>query len=155
MILMVTMPISALYLIIFHTLKIWEYTLCIIVAVIFLWIIFKCVSYRIVLYNDYVYVNNDALFKFNRVQFKTSIKYDDIADIQLDFSTTNSHKKTIRGQIAVNKYLVFTLQNGRHKRICVNMFSKKQVLKLSQEIAIRSNIKLSEKLIEDVNKYRL
>ena len=154
-ILMLTIPISALYLIIFHTLKIWEYILCIIAIVIFSYILFKWISYRIVLYKEYIYVNNDVLLKINRIQFKTSIKYNDIVDIQLNFSTTNSHKQPIRGKISVNKYLVFTLQNGRHKRICVNMFSKKQVLKLSKEIAIRSNIELSEKFIEDINKYKL
>ena len=149
---MLIMPISALYLIIFHTLKIWEYILCIIAIVIFSCILFKWISYRIVLYKEYIYVNNDALLKINRIQFKTSIKYNDIVDIQLDSSTTNSHKQTIRGKISVNKYLVFTLQNGRHKRICVNMFAKKQVLKLSQDIATRSNIELSEKFINDINK---
>lgn len=134
------------------TLSVWEYIIFILATFIVVLPIIELVGYKIVLYKDRVYVGKDNNIILLRVQHKVDIKYSDIVNIELEFSATNSQRKSIRGNKATNIYLLFTLQNSKHKRVCINYYSKKRVLSLVQEIANRSHIELSEKFIEDINK---
>lgn len=144
--------ISALCVVVLSKLTIFEYIIFGLGLVVSGLSIVELLIYKISLYEDYVYVGKDYNIMLLRVQHKVILQYEEIANIDLDFSTTNSQQKSIRGKTPLNRYLNFTLQNGKHKRICINYYSKKRVLNLVQEIANRSNIQLSEKLVEDINK---
>ena len=78
--------------------------------------------------------NSDLLPKFEKIQFKCSINYNDIENVAIVASEKNSKNRRIPmgGQSASmpKKYLVFQLINGKKARLFINYFTKKQVIKM-------------------------
>lgn len=75
----------------------------------------------------------DLLTKVEKSQYKCTINYDEIASLKIIASVNNSRNKKIQGPWAAalpKKYFEFTLRNGKNERICINHYTKKQVLKI-------------------------
>ena len=87
-----------------------------------------------------IYTYGDMLPKFEKIQYKTSIKYIDIVSVKIIASEKNSKNKRIplpsRGisSFVANKYFEFLLTNGKKKRICINYYKKSQIIKLLNDI---------------------
>lgn len=146
---MIATILGCLWLMISIAEKWWHYIFLIIIIVLFIWSIYKHIGYKIELNEDYIFVDNDN----SKIQYRTTIKYEDIEDIEICLFKADSNLKPIYGKpYVMNRFLVFVLKNQERKRIYITYYSKKRVLNIAQEIANRSNIELSEKFIKDINK---
>ena len=97
-----------------------------------------------------IYTYGDMLPKFEKIQYKTSIKYIDIVSVKIIASEKNSKNKRIplpsRGisSFVANKYFEFLLTNGKKKRICINYYKKSQIIKLlnilNNNMAVSGNV---------------
>ena len=79
--------------------------------------------------------NSDLLPKFEKIQFKCSINYNDIESVAIVASEKNSKNRRISSLAGVSanmpkKYLVFQLINGKKARLFINYFTKKQIVKM-------------------------
>lgn len=81
-----------------------------------------------------IYTFGDMMIKFEKVQYKCSIKYIDIKNISIIASMNNSKNQRIPARsISVSmpiKYMEFVLSNGDKQRIAINYYTKKQVIKM-------------------------
>lgn len=97
-------------------------------------------------------VYSDLQPKSLRIQFKTVINYTDIKSIKIIDSTKNSKNKYAkvgkRSYSGIYKYLEFTLNNGRKKRIIINFYRKKQVIKLLSYISINMQYYNNQNLLD-------
>lgn len=138
-------PLSALYLIIFHKLSVFEYFISILAILLFGYELIRLIKFRIVLNENYIYANSDGLLLRERVQYETQINYSDVVNIDVIKSEKNSLGKNIKKRwISSNvkkTYLRFKLKNGNYNYICVSYYSKKQVSKLLNEISKRISYK--------------
>ena len=100
---------------------------------------------------DSVFMPNDWYGRNLRTQYKTKVKYAEISKIELIKSSNNSLNKKINKAhfiTAFNKpYLQLTLHNGQVKRFLLLFFTKKQWIKIVDElkrrlIAVGNNIEL-------------
>ncbi len=81
----------------------------------------------------------DGLPKFEKIQYKCTVNYKDIQSIAIIASEKNSKNQSIQlawvSSSMPKKYLEFTLQNVKKKRrICINYYNKKQVIKMLKYI---------------------
>lgn len=134
-------PLSAIYLIIFHKLSAFEYIIAILAILLFGCELIRLIKLRIVLNENYIHANSDGLHLRERVQYETQINYSDISNVDIIQSQNNSLGKKIKKRwISSNvkkTYLRFKLKNGNYNYICVSYYSKKQVSKLLNEISKR------------------
>ena len=134
-------PLSAIYLIIFYKLSVYEYIISILAILLFGYQLIRLMKFRIVLNKNYIYANSDGLSLRERVQYETQINYSDILNVDIVKSEKNSLGKKIKKRwISSNvkkTYLRFKLKNGDYNYICVDYYSKKQVSKLLNEITKR------------------
>ncbi|MBO5954760.1 MAG: hypothetical protein J6Q13_02180, partial [Clostridia bacterium] len=91
--------------------------------------------YRIVVTETLIYCTEDiANTKVQRVQFKEEIKYQDIVKINIVGDTTNSKFKRIETfalkSNVIKKYFEFELIDGSKKRIWIDYYTRKQVIKI-------------------------
>ena len=96
-------------------------------------------SYKIHITDTMIYTYGDKFSKLEKVQYKCKISFQDIQDIQIVASPKNSKNKQISYWVASfvhKKFLEFTLTNGKKERICINHYTKKQVLKILNYILI-------------------
>lgn len=134
-------PLSAIYLIIFHKLSAFEYIIAILAILLFGYQLIRLIKFRIVLNENHIYANSDGLTLRERIQYETRINYSDISNVDIIKSENNSLGKKIRKRwISSNvkkNYLRFKLRNGSYNYICIDYYSKKQVSKLLNEITKR------------------
>lgn len=151
-ILLTIMFISSILLVcFFDDCKWWHYAIFVIAVVLWFWYIMENFSYKIVLYDDHIYVNNDRIFEVFRTQYSTTIQYNEIKAISIKYERNDSNLKPLVGRNAIRKYLVFALKNNETKRIFIEYYSGKQILSIVQIISERSGINLSDKLMRDIN----
>lgn len=89
----------------------------------------------IILKRDYIYKCGDGLPKFEKIQYKCSIKYTDIKNISIIASANDSKNKRIQlkwiSSSVPKKYLEFEQINSNKKiRMCINYYTKKQIIKM-------------------------
>ena len=81
-----------------------------------------------------IYTYGDMMMKFEKVQYKCSIKYVDIQNIAIIASTKNSKNQQIPARsFSISmpiKYMEFLLINGDKQRIAINYYTKKQIIKM-------------------------
>lgn len=96
--------------------------------------------FRIHLRKSNIITYGDGLPKFEKIQYKTIVDYVNIKNIAIVASDKNSKNKRIQlkwisGTIP-KKYLEFTLMNDKKERICINYYTKKQIIKMLTYISI-------------------
>ncbi len=128
------------------TLILWYFSLLIVI-----WIGIKENHHWIVFKEKEIYVPNDLRLRCNKRQFKVVVRYDDILDISFITSRKNSKGKTIRDESSQpfapsHHYLVIQKKNNRKERILLDYYSKKQKIKILEELERR--LKYSKNLID-------
>lgn len=106
------------------------------VGIIFLLI--KLTRIRIILDVKEIYVPGYGGNEKNRMQFKTRLDYRMISNIFLINSNKNSRNKTVEGSFIMMPYLIFELYSGSKEAINMACFSKKQVVKIIDDILLRT-----------------
>lgn len=83
---------------------------------------------------DSIYTFGDMLPKFEKVQYKTSVKYKDIVNVKIISDEKNSKNKKIAfkwlSSAVPKKYIEIYLVDDTKERICINYYTKSQVTKL-------------------------
>ncbi|MGI6768572.1 MAG: hypothetical protein ACOX43_05785 [Bacilli bacterium] len=113
---------------------------------------------RIVLNEKYIFMPDDWLSWKEKIQYKVTIYYDEITDINLVKTHTNSSGKRIkRAPIIPLTFLEFKCSDGSYKRIFILYFTKKQRIKIINEIKKRMKavgnyaaINETEKLLDGI-----
>lgn len=81
----------------------------------------------------------DMLPKFEKIQYKCLVKYTEIKNISIIASEKNSLNKNIQLKFVSSampkKYFAFELINGKTKRICIQYYNKRQVVKMLNYIS--------------------
>ena len=102
-------------------------------------------SLKIHLRKEDIATFGDGLPKFEKIQYKCFVKYKDIKNISILASEKNSKNKRIQlkwvSSSMPKKYLEFTLINGKKERMCINYYTKKQIIKMLNYI--NSNMQLA------------
>ena len=116
-------------------------------------------SYNIKIFEQAIYTKGEfRLFKSDRIQYKTQIKYIDIEDIKIISSTRNSKNQVLHINLIaspISKFLEFKTKSGKLKRIWINFFTKKQMERLLKTLidrikSVNPETQLSvEKIMED------
>lgn len=83
-------PLSAIYLIIFHKLSAFEYIISILAILLFGHQLIRLIKFRIVLNENHIYANSDGLALHERVQYETRINYSNISNVDIIKSENNS-----------------------------------------------------------------
>lgn len=119
----------------------WLIALIFIAMIYILSNILSFAKHRIVLDDKKIFTPGDWQGKSHKVQYKTTVKYEDIIDLKIITSTKNSKNKTITASVpssyVLKPYLEFTLKNGNKQRIFIQFFTKKQWAKIIDEIKLR------------------
>ena len=92
------------------------------------WICFK---------ENCIYVPRDLRRKTNRRQHKIELKYEDIQDITFERSIKSSTNKKIYDETLrpfYHQYLVLVLKSGKKERIFIYYYTKRQKIKILQEL---------------------
>ena len=84
---------------------------------------------KISLKKEFIYKNGDGLTKIDKIQYKCKVYYKDINKIEIISSSTNSNGQQVNN-IAIIKFLEFTLKNGKKERMLINYYRKKQIIKM-------------------------
>ena len=90
-------------------------------------------GFTIVLKTDHIFKGSDLLPKYERIQYKCTIAYNDIKNISIVASEKNSKNQRIKSTSILSipkKYLEFTLISGKIERICIHYYTKRQIIKL-------------------------
>lgn len=123
------------------------------------------VSYKISINDKAIYTSGDKFQKIEKVQYPCSVNFSEISDIKIIASPKNSLNKQIQlrwiSSTLPKKYLEFTLLDGQKKRIWINQYTKKQIIKLLNIIIV--NIKKNDnpnnfnldKIMEDWYSYEV
>ena len=103
----------------------------------------------ILITDDFIYVPNQFRKENARVQFEEKIYFKDIINVDLISSPNNSNNKEILSGTAYRyvqkKYFEFTLKSGEKKRVWIDDYIKKQVIKMLQLIKNKcDNINIDE-----------
>lgn len=119
-------------------------------------------GFTIVLKTDHIFKGSDLLPKYERIQYKCTIAYNDIKNISIVASEKNSKNQRISSKIISNKsstmpkkYLEFTLISGKIERVCIQYYTKKQVIKLlnfinfNMQKANNQNVLLIDEIMKD------
>lgn len=89
---------------------------------------------KISLRKDDIYTFGDLLPKFEKVQYKCRVKYSEIQNISLIISNKDSKNQDIQlrwtSSNVQKKYLEFTLMNEKKERVCINYYTKSQIIKM-------------------------
>lgn len=125
-------------------------TLTIVMPFIFIILFYNALrfllSIRISLKQSEIKTYGDGLPKFEKIQYKCSIKYKEIKDVAIVASEKNSLNKKISfkwvSSSMPKKYLEFTLTNDTKKRMCINYYNKKQIIKILTYLNL--NMQVSE-----------
>ncbi len=135
---------------------------CIIAGFAVIFFLFSSINFtlkgKIHLREKDIKVHNEFLPKSMRTQFKTSIEYAQIKSIKIIDSTRNSKNQYIKfyniKANPISKYLEFTLVNNREKRILINFYRKKQIIKILTYISINMQYYGNENIlvIDDIMK---
>lgn len=117
------------------TLIIWFFSLIVVV-----WIGITLNHHWITFNTDHIYVPFDWRIKRNRQQYRVEVKYEDIMDVSFIRSTKSSKNTTIQEESSkptYHQYMVLLLKNGRKERIKIDWYSKKQKVKILEELKKR------------------
>lgn len=90
--------------------------------------------FKISLKQDSILTCGDGLPKFEKIQYRCEIKYTDIQNVSIVASEKNSKNQRIQlrwvSSYMPKKYLEFMLIDGQKKRMCINHYTKKQIIKM-------------------------
>lgn len=103
---------------------------------------------RIVLNETEVYVPENWGNKDNKIQYETHIAYTDIRNIFLIISDRNSLNKKARWIITPMPYIIFECADNKQQAINVYYYSKKQIIKIIDNILLRTKNAGNELSIE-------
>lgn len=91
-------------------------------------------GFKINLRKNFIYTFGDMLPKFERIQYKCFVNYSDIKSIAIIASEKNSKNQRIKSKWVSSsmpkKYLEFSLVNGKNSRMCINYYTKRQIVKM-------------------------
>ena len=120
-------------------------------------------GFKIHLRKEDIATFGDGLPKFEKIQYKCFVKYIDIKNINIVASEKNSKNKIINlkwiSSSMPKKYLEFTLIDDEKERICINYYTKKQIIKMlkyinqNMQIAKNPNILNVEEIMQDWYSY--
>lgn len=97
-------------------------------------------SGRICFKNEFIFVPSDWFDVNNRIQYKCIINYKDIKSIKIIASANNSKNERIAFRLSIlsiKKYFEITTYDDTVNRICINHYTKKQIIKILNEINLR------------------
>lgn len=101
----------------------------------------RFVHFRIVFREESIFVPSDWQSPEYRIQYKTIIRYDEIEEIHMIRSTMNSLNKPITGLLlssnVLKPYIEFTTKEGKKKRIFISYFTRRQRIKVIDEVKRR------------------
>lgn len=107
---------------------------------------------KISLRQDTIFKCGDGLPKFEKVQYKCEVKYNDIQNIAIVASEKDSRNKRIRlawaSSIMPKKYLEFTLNNEQKIRMCIQYYTKKQIIKMLNLISFNMKAGQNENVLD-------
>lgn len=89
---------------------------------------------------NHIYVPSDWRIKNNRQQHRVMVRYHDIVDISFIRDTKSSTNKTIQVENLnplYHQYMVLHLRNKRKEKIKIDWYSKKQKVKILEELKRR------------------
>jgi hypothetical protein len=119
---------------------------------------------RITFENDYLFMPSDWNGKSNGAQFKTTVKYSEIVDIKLIRSRHNSLGVPIKTATPLDypkTYMELTCKDDKVYRLLVLHFTRKQRIKIIEEIKNRmvlvgntSVIKDAEVIVNELPEYK-
>lgn len=97
---------------------------------------------RIVLNEEYIFMPGDWMFWKEKIQYKVTIRYDEINEINLVKANTNSLSKRIKrvSPIFPLTFLEFKCNDGTYKRIFILYHTKKQRIRMLEEIKTRMKV---------------
>ncbi len=120
-------------------------------------------GFKIHLRKEDIATFGDGLPKFEKIQYKCFVKYIDIKNINIVASEKNSKNKKINlkwiSSSMPKKYLEFTLIDDKKELICINYYTKKQIIKMlkyinqNMQIAKNPNILNVEEIMQDWYSY--
>lgn len=97
--------------------------------------------HRIVFFNKYISIPDDWLGMRSKIQFTTIIHYDEIEDVRIIWSENNSVNDRIPIQmpssLILKPYIEIMCKDGNTKRIFIMYFTRKQKIKIIDEIKSR------------------
>ena len=109
----------------------WFGFLIVVFAIVyFLYMLFRFLKRRIVLFDDKIYVQKDIGGKDTKLQYALDVKFDDIQSIGITVDSNNSHNQYMRFVITPMPNVVLYLKNGKAERINVYYYSKKQTIEI-------------------------
>ena len=130
----------------------WWIDLIILIALVYIFLnILSFAKHRIVFDEKKIFVPGDWQGRNIKVQYKMSVSYKDIIDFKIIKSANNSKNETITANVlssgVLKPYLELTLRNGDKQRAYILFFTKKQRVKIIDElkrrlIAVGNNIEL-------------
>ena len=104
------------------------------------WIAIPYYHHWITFSENHIYVPCDWRIKRNRQQHKVKVEYENIIDVSFMRSTKSSKNKPIQEESLnpfYHQYMVLHLKNGRKERIKIDFYSKKQKVKILEELRKR------------------
>lgn len=115
------------------------FTFVVIIGLIFCIYTFITLELPVVLKKDCIFMPSDMSLKSQKIQFKVSIRYDEIEQIRLIHTTQNSLGGRIPRYTWASEltYMEFLCKDGKRKRIFVLYHTKRQRIKMINEIKIR------------------
>ncbi len=104
--------------------------------------------------NEKIYMNDDWNNKKNKIQYYSEVKFTDIDSVDIIWTKKDSKGKTIRSRLVsafVEKpYLSIKCKNGKVVNFFIMYISKKDVIKIINEIRIRmKNVKNDVDIIHE------
>lgn len=147
------LPISAIcVLLLSRNLKMYEIILLLICCV---WVsleIFSMIKFKICFKENNLIVKSSGIYTNEKIQKELQIEYSDILSISLLKSKNDSCDKPIKNKLRLNtlvykNYINLTTTKGCVNRIYVTYFSKRQIIKIVEEIKYRCSTVGNDNLI--------
>lgn len=123
----------------------WGGFVCAVAAIIaMLYLIFSIVCHRITLDEHEIYIHGLKIGKAGGMQYETHITYDEITNIYIISTKNNSLNESVRHSFVPLPYIIFDCKDETQKAVNVAAYSKRQVVKIIDEIILRSKVKGNE-----------
>ena len=118
----------------------WEYLVAAVGGFIFMAYTFIRMARNIIVLNETeIFVPENWGSNDHKIQYETHISYVEIKNIFMISSKNNSLNKTSRWVFTPMPYIVFECENDQKKAINVFYYSKKQVVRIIDEVISRTN----------------
>lgn len=130
----------------------WIYLISAIGGFIFIAYLFiRFARNRIVLKYNEIYIPEHWGNNKQKIQFETHVKYTEISNIYLIEGSNNSLNKESKFIFTPMPYIIFECEDGIKKAVNVFYYSKKQVIKIIDEVINRAKLLNNNRLLKSGN----